>query len=202
MHELFPLLISGFGVIVTLIGIVLFSRSRTEGKNHIKMLGVEAELSTPSLVIFVLGVFLTVFPWIGPSGEGVEASEKELSLALIELSCVNASGFLSSGTDSPFIEVNGEKVWGPEKVECPTAGPIPLGGVRPVRLARDNNRIELWESDASERRTRGNDDRLGASGVSLEPGPQTGTFTEDSGHYVLTWQVVQSEKRTPEFESR
>jgi hypothetical protein len=202
MHELFPLLISGFGVIVTLIGIVLFSRSRTEGKNRIKMLGVEAELSTPSLVIFVLGVFLTVFPWVHSSGEPIEPSEKELGLALLELSCVNASGFLSSGTDSPFIELNGERIWGPEKVECPTPEPIPLGGIRPVRLARDNNRIELWESDASERRTRGNDDRLGTSRVSLEPGPQTASFTEDSGHYILSWQVVFTERRKPEFETR
>jgi hypothetical protein len=202
MHEVFPLLlISGFGAFVTLVGLILFTRSREQGQNRIRLLGFEAELSAPSLVIFVLGVFLTVFPWIDRAEEqpeqieAVEAveEEKELALALrlSALACNNATGFQRSGRDSPFIKVNGETVWGPVDVNCPTTTAVSLEVARRVWLFEDNNRIELWESDSGQRRLYGEDDRLGEAAVTLETGIHQGIFVGDSGHYTLTWQVVE-----------
>ena len=53
-------MIFGFGLVV--IGIYLFIIKGTEGKNRIKLLGIEFELSGSSLVIFVIGVLLIIFP--------------------------------------------------------------------------------------------------------------------------------------------
>ncbi len=55
----------GLGIILTIAGIVIFVKKLgNEGTNKIKLAGVEFELSAPSLVIFVVGVALTISPYL------------------------------------------------------------------------------------------------------------------------------------------
>lgn len=48
------------GAIFAIVGIILFSKKGTTGKNKIKILGAEFQLSGSSLVIFVLGCILII----------------------------------------------------------------------------------------------------------------------------------------------
>lgn len=50
------------GILVIGVGIVVFVFVRTEGTNKLKFLGLETEVSAPSLVIVVLGVLILLFP--------------------------------------------------------------------------------------------------------------------------------------------
>jgi hypothetical protein len=63
MHYL-PMLFMILGLILAAVGIYLFTIKGTEGKNRIKILQIEFELSGSSLVIFVVGILLIVFPII------------------------------------------------------------------------------------------------------------------------------------------
>ena len=49
------------GAAFAITGIVLFAKKGVSGKNTIKMLGAEFQLSGSSLVIFVLGCLLIIF---------------------------------------------------------------------------------------------------------------------------------------------
>jgi hypothetical protein len=56
------LIVMGAGLVLT--GIILFVKSKgADGKNRVKFLSAEFELSTPSLVFLVLGFLLVVFPF-------------------------------------------------------------------------------------------------------------------------------------------
>ena len=61
-----------FGVILALLGVILFVKRPAVGRNRIKILGIEFELSTPALVIFILGLGVFVFPFLGvaPNDDG------------------------------------------------------------------------------------------------------------------------------------
>jgi hypothetical protein len=64
MEPISVLLIMGIGL--TLLGIFMLLRPAQRSKNVVKGFGIELELSTPSLVVLVLGVFLTVLYAINP----------------------------------------------------------------------------------------------------------------------------------------
>jgi hypothetical protein len=58
------LVVMGFGAILALVGIVLFSKRGAEGTSSLKVLGFEFQLGGSSLVIFVMGVLLVMLPFI------------------------------------------------------------------------------------------------------------------------------------------
>ena len=63
-------LLMSIGLILSIIGIILFLRKKDQsGVNQIKLLGIEANLSAPSLVIFIVGVVLIVSPFIIPTSQ-------------------------------------------------------------------------------------------------------------------------------------
>jgi hypothetical protein len=51
------------GAFTMLVGIALFIKDRREGTNTLRVAGAEVSLSTPSLVVFVCGAILFVFPF-------------------------------------------------------------------------------------------------------------------------------------------
>lgn len=63
MNDTDKYLIMGIGLLFALLGIYMFFRKTAEGTNKIKLLKLEIELSAPSLVIFVIGALLVVFPF-------------------------------------------------------------------------------------------------------------------------------------------
>lgn len=80
----------GFGAILTIVGILIFVTKKRSGRNVIKMFGAKFELSTPSLVIFVVGVMLMVFPFLGitpsngpgPSANTSDTGDNQVSITL------------------------------------------------------------------------------------------------------------------------
>ncbi len=75
-----------FGALLALVGIFLFARKIGSGQNKIKFLGAEFELSAPSLVIFVLGCLLIVFPYMlaQKDGNGDKVNKGEVSISSSE----------------------------------------------------------------------------------------------------------------------
>ena len=71
MTEIERYFLMAFGALLAIVGIVLFARKSGSGQNKLKFFGAEFELSAPSLVIFVLGCGLVVFPFI----QGVKQSQ-------------------------------------------------------------------------------------------------------------------------------
>lgn len=51
-----------FGVILAVVGVLLFIKMGTQGTSKVKMLGVELQLGGSALVVFVIGVFLFLVP--------------------------------------------------------------------------------------------------------------------------------------------
>lgn len=66
-----------FGAVLALVGVLLFSRRTGAESNKLKFMGMEFELSAPSLVIFILGCGLIIFPFmqVGNNGEVVKTSD-------------------------------------------------------------------------------------------------------------------------------
>ncbi|MDH5729977.1 MAG: hemopexin repeat-containing protein [Gammaproteobacteria bacterium] len=56
-------LIIGLGCIFAIVGIILFSKKSGKGQNKIKIMNIEIELSAPSLVVFVIGALMIIFPF-------------------------------------------------------------------------------------------------------------------------------------------
>lgn len=61
MHPI-AYVIMTFGAALALTGIVLFAKKGSQGSNTIKMLGFEFQLAGSSLVIFVMGTIMFLFP--------------------------------------------------------------------------------------------------------------------------------------------
>lgn len=55
-------LVMGFGVVLALIGIVLFALKGAEGTSNVKMFGFEFQLGGSALVIFVMGTLIFLVP--------------------------------------------------------------------------------------------------------------------------------------------
>lgn len=51
------------GALVMICGITLFLVDKREGGNAVKVLGAEVQLSTPSLLVFIVGAALFIFPF-------------------------------------------------------------------------------------------------------------------------------------------
>ncbi len=64
MTEQERLLFYAVGIVSMLTGVVLFYKMRGQGNNRVKFLGIEVELSAPSLVIFVFGAGFLMFPFL------------------------------------------------------------------------------------------------------------------------------------------
>lgn len=64
-------LILAIGIVLMAVGIILFYKMKSQGNNRIKLFGMEAELSAPSLVIFVFGSAFVMFPFLVGQSTGV-----------------------------------------------------------------------------------------------------------------------------------
>jgi hypothetical protein len=53
-----------FGIVLTVVGVVLFARSKVRGENSMRLLGVQVQVSHPSLFIFFTGVLLMLLPYL------------------------------------------------------------------------------------------------------------------------------------------
>ena len=60
MKELIPLI---FGTVLAIAGIVLLFLKRENGQNRIKFFGQEFQLSTPALVVFLVGCAIFIMPF-------------------------------------------------------------------------------------------------------------------------------------------
>ncbi|MGD8863204.1 MAG: hypothetical protein PVI30_24530 [Myxococcales bacterium] len=58
----------GFGIVLALIGVVLFARTKVKGDNSMELLGIKMQVSHPALFIFAAGVVLMLVPRLLPNG--------------------------------------------------------------------------------------------------------------------------------------
>ena len=96
-----------FGAALAIVGIVLFARKQgqLQGTNRIKIAKFEFEVSTPSLLIFIFGCGLFVFPFFSPSTslddqDSMRASDGEPALTLPLTSDPASVAPVSGKTDS------------------------------------------------------------------------------------------------------
>ena len=102
------------------------------------------------------------------------------TLKLKTLTCYETEDV--TGTDEPFIKVNGSVVWGP--VEIVGAGDAEVN----VEVEFDGEAtIELWEKDSWSA-----DDLLGSTTAHAGDGSSEleARFTYDQAHYKLNFEVV------------
>lgn len=181
-----------FGALLALIGIFLFTRSKVQGENRISVLGFTAELSTPSLVVFVVGCLIFVSPFLlgdekkGDEPAGPDSGTPPLRvLKLLELECRQAQPGLG-GTrssffeDEPVVVVNGERLW---SGKMKTGDREPLDDYSAPLTSDGTATVELLELD--KRKT----ESLGKHTVSADREPSPLHFTEGKAHYVLTYEI-------------
>ena len=105
-----------FGIVVAIVGLLLFVYRKEEGSNRVKVLGQEVELSKPALVIFIVGCAVVAL--------AVWLSEKR------PVQDGKGSGTLNQVTDplSPHIQTRWTPVEGrPSLDERTTRGKEALG---------------------------------------------------------------------------
>jgi hypothetical protein len=66
MTDLREILVMSFGAVVSLAGLWLLFLRKEGAVNRIKVLGQEFELSTPALIVFIVGAGIFVLPFFGP----------------------------------------------------------------------------------------------------------------------------------------
>ena len=97
----------------------------------------------------------------------------------------------SKGIDEPYIIVNGEVVWGPHDMRCPSTREL---DVEPILLSSERIKIELMESDATEVHNL-NDDALGVfEGSTKTLGNNRQAFLESNAQYHLDWKIYGEQK--------
>jgi hypothetical protein len=72
MDELLTL----FGIVLAIVGIILFVRTKVAGDNSMQMLGLQVKVSHPSLLIFFAGILLILVPRVLPHGQEPPAAEE------------------------------------------------------------------------------------------------------------------------------
>jgi hypothetical protein len=181
-----------FGAVVALIGIAVFTRGKIQGENRIRAFGFEAELSTPSLVVFVVGCLIFLSPFLlGHEQAGAEptaptevaASPPELRL--LDLECIQSQPARlgishSSFEDEPIVVVNGVRLW---MGKMSTGDRQALGDVRAPLDADGTATVELLEQDNRK------SESLGKFTVNADRTPTPLHFTEGGAHYVLTYEI-------------
>jgi hypothetical protein len=179
-----------FGALLALLGVFLFARSKAEGRNRISVLGFTAELSAPSLVVFVVGCLIFVSPFVLGDEDGPAVAEGERPAArsrlhLLEVECRRTQpGVLgtrsSSFEDEPAVAVNGERVW---------TGKMRLGDRHALDAFRlpfksdGTATIELLELDDEEAQS------LGRFTVTAASEASPLHFMEGGAHYILTYDI-------------
>lgn len=61
-----------FGIVLTLVGVALFTRSKVSGENSMSLLGMKVRTSHPSLFIFFSGIVLILAPRLLPNGNSAQ----------------------------------------------------------------------------------------------------------------------------------
>lgn len=105
-----------------------------------------------------------------------------VTLRLVSLECVRQEDF--TGTDEPYLRVDGNRVWGP--VNLGAGQTVDLRGVSPFAI-RPRVAIDLFDEDFPD-----DDDHLGrtfARHGQAGQGGQTHTFTGDGAKYHLKYEV-------------
>lgn len=128
------------GATLAFTGVLLFAKSKTEGRNTIKLPGgIEFELSAPSLVIFISGLVVFCLPFMigrqnspgaydlaGNEEEQVDRTAPKITVlspgknARIAPGLQLVTGRFDEGDLPAHLFVNGEEVsiWGSEEWEC------------------------------------------------------------------------------------
>lgn len=90
-------LLIGFGLILAIIGVYLFSREGTKGRNTIKALGFEFQFAGSSLVIFLVGCGFVLFPFLYPDAFIIRScnTDPDITFAL--------TGYRDSIRESDFL---------------------------------------------------------------------------------------------------
>ena len=68
--------LTAFGIVISIVGIVLFVRTKAAGDNSMHVLGMQVKVSHPSLLIFFAGILLVLVPRLLPQGQQPPAAEQ------------------------------------------------------------------------------------------------------------------------------
>lgn len=69
-------ILTAFGVVLSIVGIVLFVRTKATGDNSMQVMGMHVKVSHPSLLIFFAGILLVLVPRLLPHGSEPPAAEQ------------------------------------------------------------------------------------------------------------------------------
>lgn len=115
MSGLEEAIVMAFGVLLVIAGVVLFAYFRTKGvaeaRNKVKIGPVEVDLSAPSLVIFIAGVGLFVFPFLVSQAPGGFSFTEELSDDIPVAGPSTYDSFVTVKDDTRTIEVEIPRAW-------------------------------------------------------------------------------------------
>src|SRR5262249_9774939 len=73
------IVVMAFGAVVAVVGLVLMFVGKTEGRNAVRAFGAEFELSTPALVVFLIGAGIFVPPSVVPHRETPPVATADLN---------------------------------------------------------------------------------------------------------------------------
>jgi len=108
-------IVMGVGVLFAIAGIVLFTYFRVKGTrgaiNKIKIFGVEFQVSAPSLVIFVIGTALIVFPFFVGEAPPSFSFTEELRDIVPAIGPSSYDRFVTIQDDTGTIQVDVPTVW-------------------------------------------------------------------------------------------
>ena len=102
--------VMGFGAVVALLGLGLMYFGNQKGRNTIKAFGAEFVLSTPALVVFVVGAAILVLPFVRPMEENSPetasvSSQNEPSVTYVDSVTPDAASPKTTGSSAILPEV-------------------------------------------------------------------------------------------------
>ncbi len=100
--------LTAFGILLAIVGIVLFARTKAAGDNSMHMLGMQVKVSHPSLLIFFAGILLVLVPRLLPHGQQPPAAEEGDPVADEGADGVAAEGAEQAAEADPAADPNAE----------------------------------------------------------------------------------------------